>query len=258
MITTNYIIRKLRTSNVDYFTPRDLMSLFKLSPIQAYPILRRLKRGKLVAEVEKGKYFTLGLEPEKILSNPYFLANKILSPSYISFWTALNFYGLTEQVPFTVFIASTRKKPSVRFGKQNFKYVRIASRKFFGYERILYGDLPVLFADREKAILDSLDQPQYAGGISEIAKCLDNALRDKKIRVARLTGYAVRMGNKTLCSRLGYLLEKLGINNKPLKKHISRTFVLLDGQRKKSKVWDKQWMLNINITERQLFAGRES
>lgn len=257
-ISMSYIIEKLRTNNIYYVTPETLAGIFNLSHTKIYPLIKRLKRGKLVVEVEKGKYFLLGFEPEKVLSNPFYLANKIHFPSYISFWTALNYYGFTEQVPFTVFVAATVKRPQLRFNKYNFKYIKIAPHKFFGYEKINYGDLPMLFADPEKAIIDSLDQPQYAGGISEIAKCIENAYNDKAIRLNKLIGYAVKMKNKTLCSRLGFLLERLGVKNKSLIKHVSKSFVLLDANRPRSDVWNRQWRLNVNLTEQELSLWKET
>ncbi|MFQ6100827.1 MAG: hypothetical protein ACE5OS_06280 [Anaerolineae bacterium] len=82
---------------------------------QAYRLIARLKSEGLVDEVEKGKFLLLGLEPERVLSNPLFIASHLVAPAYVSYWSALHFYGFTEQVPLTTFVATTKKKRPVTF-----------------------------------------------------------------------------------------------------------------------------------------------
>ena len=72
----------------------------------------------------------------------------------------------------------------------------VQPRKLFGYRRQIVGELPVLIADEAKAIVDSLAEPRYAGGIAEVAKALQTALPE--IDVATLVDYANRMGDKSL------------------------------------------------------------
>lgn len=131
-----------------------------------------------------------------------------MNPSYVSYWPALHYYGLTEQVPRTVFVATTRKKRPVTFQTHHFRYVTLKPAKFFGYRRETVGDLPVVLADKEKALIDSLDQPRYAGGIAEVAHALVLAAPDLDVD---LLDYARRMADRSLASRLGHLLERQGI-----------------------------------------------
>jgi predicted transcriptional regulator of viral defense system len=202
------IIRQLRQRDLFYFTPSMLSDLFTLDLARVYRLVARLKEDGLIVEVEKGKYLLLGLEPERVLSNPLFIASHLVTPAYVSYWSALHFYGFTEQVPLTVFAATTKKKRPVSFHGFQFRFVTVQPGKFFGYRREMVGELPVLIADEAKAIVDSLDQPRYAGGITEVAKTLRTAL--ELVDVSTLVEYANRMGNKSLGSRLGYLLESLG------------------------------------------------
>ena len=95
---------------------------------------------------------------KRVLSNPLFIACHLVTPAYISYWSALHFYGLTEQVPLTTFVATTKKKRPVTFQGLRFRFVTVKAHKFFGYRRERIGDLPVLIADEAKAIVDSLDQ----------------------------------------------------------------------------------------------------
>lgn len=67
------------------------------------------------------------------------------------------------------------------------------------------GELDFLIADNEKAVIDSLDLPDNAGEMIEVAKAFYNA--SDKIDLNKLFKYATAMKNKSMCSRLGYLQE---------------------------------------------------
>lgn len=251
---SNYI-KSLLEQDRYYFTAQSFADQFALPKPKAYQTLLRLKRAGFIGEVEKGKYLTLGLQPERVLANPMFIATKIAHPAYVSFWSALHFYGFTEQVPRTLLIATTRRKTEVRFeGGYVFQYIHLKPTKFFGYHRERVDELAVLIADREKAIVDSLDQPRYAGGVLEISKCLANARRE--LDWEKLTDYANRFGSKSLGSRLGYLLSQLGIPAEGLV--ISESPVRLDASRPPTKVWDTRWRVNVNLPRRELKQWQES
>jgi predicted transcriptional regulator of viral defense system len=108
------IAQQLHQNDLFYFTPALLADLLNLGRRQTYRLIARLKDQGLVDEVEKGKYLLLGLEPERVLSNPLFIASHLVAPAYVSYWSALHYYGFTEQVPLTTFVATTKKKRAVQ------------------------------------------------------------------------------------------------------------------------------------------------
>jgi len=252
------VARQLRQSDLFYFTPSLLADLLSLNRRQAYRLIARLRAEELVAEVEKGKYLLLGLEPELVLSNPLYIASHLVAPAYVSYWSALHFYGFTEQVPLTTLVATTQKKRPVAYREFRFHFVTVKPQKFFGYRREWVGDLPVVVADEAKAIVDSLDLPQHAGGIGEVAKALRTAL--ETVDLSTLIEYANRMENKSLGSRLGYLLETFG---QPAEGLIhSAGPVKLDPARPRKAVGMpsthavSRWQVVVNVPEREI-ASRE-
>jgi predicted transcriptional regulator of viral defense system len=247
-LTPIYVARQLRQRDLFYFTPSLLADLFRLDRRRAYRLVAQLKKKALITEVEKGKYLLLGLEPERVLSNPLFIASHLVAPAYVSYWTALHFYGFTEQVPLTTFVATTKKKRPVRFQDYRFRFVTIRPGKFFGYRREMVGDLPTIVADEAKAIVDSLDLPDYAGGLGEIAKALRAAL--DIVDVDTLVQYTNRMGDRSLGSRLGYLLETLGQPAEGLIKSASP--VKLDVSGSRSGETDPRWQVIVNVPDRSL------
>lgn len=245
------VARRLRELELFYFSPASLAALLSLDKATAYRAVARLRAVGLAAEVEKGKYILLGLEPERVLSNSLFVASHLVAPAYISYWSALHFHGLTSQVPRTVFVATTKKKRPVTFRGQTFRYVTLRPRKLFGYCRETIGDLPALVADEAKAIVDSLDQPRYAGGLIEVGQALRNAL--PALDLDLLVDYAVRMEDRSLASRLGYLLDSFGHSVAGLP--ISQNPIALDPHRPAKGEIDPHWRVTINVPIDELAAS---
>jgi predicted transcriptional regulator of viral defense system len=247
VLSSIYVARRLRQGDLFYFTPSLLADLLGLTQRQTYRVIARLRADGLVDEVERGKYLLLGLEPEMVLSNPLYIASHLIAPAYVSYWSALHHYGFTEQVPLTTFVATTRKKRPVTYRGFRFQFVALKPHKFFGYRRERIGDLPALVADEAKAIVDSLDLPQHAGGIGEVAKALQTAL--ETVDVSTLIEYANRMGNKSLGSRLGYLLEFYGQPAEGLVRSVSP--VKLDPTRPRTGDTLTRWQVVVNSTEHE-------
>ena len=237
------ISRRLHEQEQFYFSPATLSAWLAVDRVTAYRLIARLRSSGLVTEVEKGKYLLLGLEPEHVLSNPFFIANQLVTPSYISYWSALHFHGFTTQVPREVFCATTKKKRPVTFRGQTFRYVTLHPRKFFGYRRETLGGLPVLIADEAKTIVDSLNQSRYAGGMLEVGQALHRALPELEVKL--LVEYAVRMEDKTLASRLGLWLEMFGQRVEGLP--VSPSPVALDPTRPRTGTTDARWKVIVNL-----------
>jgi predicted transcriptional regulator of viral defense system len=247
------VARQLHEQELYYVTPMLIADLFGVDRRRAYSLIARLQADGLVDEIERGKHLLLGLEPERVLSNPLFIGSQMVVPSYISYWSALHYYGLTEQVPRTTFVATTKKKQPVTYRDLHFQFVSVKPHKFFGYRRERLGDLPVVVADEAKAIVDSLDLPGYAGSIDEVARALHSSLEgsgSSRVDAGTLIEYANRMQNKTLNSRLGYLLELFGHAADGLAG--SDSPVKLDPSRHRAGPTVTRWQVVVNLPDRQI------
>ncbi|RPH61775.1 MAG: hypothetical protein EHM81_03580 [Chloroflexi bacterium] len=243
--------QKLLHYDLFAFSSRILADLFGLDKFQTSNLLQRMEQVGLVARIEQGKYVLLGLTPEKVLSNPLYIGSNLVIPSYVSYWSALHFYGLTEQAPREIFIACCRRKSELTFNEIKFKFITINPKLFFGYQRVLHAELPIVIADEAKAILDSLYLPQYAGGITEIAKALFIAAEERLLDFPTLIEYARRFESPSLSSRLGYLLELLGQPTQGLQEPTGP--VRLDPQNPDRGEYNARWKLYINSSLSDLF-----
>ena len=250
-ITPFSTARMLLERELFAFESHTLVALLGIDISRASHLLARMERDGLIARLERGKYVLIGLTPEQTLSNTLFLGNQFVTPSYVSFWSALHFHGFTEQVPRQVFLAVTRAKRPLTWRGTNFRFVHLQPHAFFGYRRETLGGLPVTVADEAKALVDSIFLPHYAGGVSEVAKALHNALQNKLVSADDLIDYARRLGNASLEARLGYLLEAL---NQPSDGLTPPTGpVRLDPRRPRGGDYDPRWRLYLNVPIEALF-----
>ena len=222
----------LKENQISVFKIKDLSLLLQIKKIKTYNLIKSLKRKGMIKSV--GKRFLAFKDV-----NEFILATGIRYPSYISFWSALNYYGFSDQMPKKIFLVTTKYTKEIN----NFKYIILSKNKFFGYTKI--GG--IIIAEKEKAIIDSLLFPKYSGGIKEIIKCMKVAL--KEININKLMDYAIRTENKAVLRRLGFILEsinyKKSLNN--IKNKIGKGYELLEPSFKKKNNFNKKWLLDINI-----------
>ena len=208
-------------------------------------MLSRWEDRGFVERIERGKYLIIPLESEKgrYTLHEFVIASHLVRPSAIAYWSALHYHGLTEQIPITVFVQTTarKKKNQLEVFGVDYRIVRVKPEKFFGFKREWIEEIQVTVTDREKTLVDCLDRPEYAGGIVEVAKALENASLDR----ATLSRYARQIGNNAVVRRLGYLSERMGIPlNLPLP--TSRNYLLLDPTMPRQGENDPRWRLVIN------------
>lgn len=224
---------ELRKKDLNVFKIRDICLLLKIKKTKAYNIIKALKKKKAIKPVGK-RFFALNN------ADDFIIATSVNHPSYISFWTALNYYGFSDQNPKKIFIATTKYSKDLN----NFKFITISKNRFFGYVQINN----LIIAEKEKAIIDSLLFPKYSGGIKEIETSIKKSI--DIINQNKLIEYAFRVKNKAVLRRLGFILEKINLNKKiiaRLNAKIGKGFELLDPSLEKKNNFNKKWLLDINI-----------
>jgi len=113
------------------------------------------KKKKWLIELRKGMYVINDLYFKEKLSLLY-LANQIYQPSYISLEYALSEYELIPEKVNVITSISTRKTSYFENDFGMFKYTKIKNNCFFGYRMIVIDVQKVLYATKEKALLDYL------------------------------------------------------------------------------------------------------
>ena len=253
------ILNEMARLGKDVFTIGEVKKATKLENGILKETLSLLVKHEWLIRLERGLYLIVPFEAGqdgKWTSDPFVLASRLISPYYISHWSAASYWGWTEQIPSTVFVAS----PSRKFSNEKtilnitFRFIKTSKNKFFGITEEWIANEKINFSNKEKTIVDILDKPNLCGGIKEVAKCIRNAFRESQINPQLLTDYISKTDNKVVFKRLGYISEVLGIFDQSWRTtwqgSISKGYSKLDPSIKKiEKKFNSKWNLIVNIAE---------
>ena len=214
------------------FTIGDLSRLLRKDEKYVRIVAYRLMKRGLIRQIEKGKY--------TVHDDAVQFASFIATPSYISFWTALSIYHLTEQIPVDVMVAVPRPKKAIDFYGQRITFTKI--RHFWGYTKLRLRDFDIFIAEKEKAVMDCMLAKNVP--FDEPAKVILTGELDYE----KLIEYAKKTKNAALAKRIGYLIEKKGIDASSLLGMADRAYIPLNWSVKKEGRKDFRWKLIINAS----------
>lgn len=147
----NFIAFQNRLALYPIFSLQDAR---KLSADFHYRQMDRWAKKGYIKKLRRGFYcFTNQIFDQNML---FHAANKMYAPSYISFESALKYYGLIPEEIFQVSSVSTRKTAKFETPQGNLSYRQLKPNLFWGYRLIPFGRRKILLAEPEKALLDYL------------------------------------------------------------------------------------------------------
>lgn len=219
-------------------------------------ILVNLKRKGWIEQLEKGKYILTSVLSSEAVDS-FLIGMKLVEPSSVAYGSALNHYGLTEQIQNVVYIQTTKRKTSRKILNVQYRFICVSSNKFFGLRKEWSGRNFYFITDLEKTILDCLDHPEYAGGFTETIKGF--YLSHEKLDKEKLWQYAFQLGNNTVIKRIGYLSEILELPGfesfrANAQKILLPKYTVLDPMSPKIGVHLHRWRLLLNLKEEEIKA----
>ena len=203
-------LTRLASQNQTIITIDDIQNAIDVPYDDAKKIANNLVHKRWLDRLKSGTYLIVPLaagETGEYTEHEFVIAAHLADPMYISYWTALNYHGLTEQVPLTVFAVTTEQVPPREIHGVTYTFVTLTEGKFFGYDPVAIDAQQVNVASVEKTLVDCADHPEYCGSIGELAKGLAAA----DLEQATLTEYLLRLGNGAAIKRIVYLADLLGI-----------------------------------------------
>ena len=252
----------LEEKGIAFFDFQTAKKILNISDSSVQNLLYRLKHKNRITELEKGKYV---LNPAKSgpggfwSENAFLVTHHLVKEYYLGFWSALSYWGFTEQLPQTVLAATPHRKKTVFYGGQKIQFIAIARKRFFGFVQQEAEGGVFRIASKEKAILDALTYPKYCGGLIEVTKALWNAKKDLNWQL--MLAYLDELDVGAVTRRLGYLLQVLEIQKtvqKKLKKRFNGFRWLDPSKAKTIKAYSKEWGLQLNLTLEELLSWRGS
>ncbi|MCR4327247.1 MAG: hypothetical protein NUV46_01555 [Nanoarchaeota archaeon] len=218
------ILKKLNGKSV--FNIQEMQRILDSSKEYTKIVLNRLvKRGE-IKRIKRNAY--------TIYSDPYIIATNLFYPSYLSFWSASNYKGHTEQILNTIQIATNKRQKNIVF--QNYKIEFIKIKNLFGYEKIKTEMGSLFVAEDEKLIIDAVENQTKLGNFDEVKKVIENSKIDK----IKLIRFLKRNSNQSTIKRVGYLIEKIKKIDLSKEFELDNNFVKLNkfsSTKKKNKKW---------------------
>lgn len=261
--TDSRLLTILSEEGHDIFTTQMAAKVLGQPSFDVRKRLHHLVQRRWLQRLEKGKYLIVplsaGMEGHHT-ENELIIASHLVSPYYISYWTALSYYGYTDQPSRTIYIATTKQKRPITINGLIYRFVQLQIHKFFGQAQVWIGEKRVNMVEKEKAIVDALDHPELSGGIIQVVKGLWRG-RDE-LDLNKLVDDALRMSNRAIAKRLGYLLQRLRLGTEQhfakLEKKLSAGYAVLDPLSPRQGRHDTKWLVIANVSEDELLDWRET
>jgi len=143
--------RFIREKSKQIFSPLDLQRYFKVNYDTARKFILRGINKNIYLKLKKGLYSLAETPP-----NNYLIANRLYEPSYISFDTALSYYGIIPETIYSITSATTKATRRFIVKGVEYTYKKLRTEFFTGYQAVKYQGETVLLAEPEKALADYL------------------------------------------------------------------------------------------------------
>lgn len=211
-----------------------------------------LKEKGWLERLKQGTYLLLPLaagESPVYTTHEFIIANALVDPMYVGYWSALNYHGLTEQMPRTVYLATPERADPCEIHGVTYRPVTVTEAKFFGYQPAVVDTTQVNVASIEKTLVDCADHPEFCGGIDELVKALKNAT-DTNCSWETVVEYLRRLGNGAATKRIVYLTDRLNIelpDRHALVEDFTTGYPLLDPTREATGTHDSTYQLQLNV-----------
>lgn len=138
-------------------------------------------------------------------TNPLAAGAVLASPYFYSFGTACTHYGFTEQVFSDVYLAGPEERRPETIRDKRYVFVHVPEPRFFGFEEVSVLGHAVQMATAERALLDAIDRPRYAGAIGEVSRIALRAA--SRVSWDALLELARKWNSSALVQRLGYFMD---------------------------------------------------
>jgi predicted transcriptional regulator of viral defense system len=256
------LVTTLHERNKVLFGIGEVKAITGLSEASARSFVRSLVDRGVVTRLKPGLFilvpFELGKETE-YMGHPWLVAKALAGGDdyYLSHGTAMEAHQMITQPQLVVYVSSPKPKRTRSIMGTEFRFVRSRKKQIFGIEeQWATKQEKVRVSDIDRTIIDGLKQPEYCGGITEVAKGL--WMQRDKVSPERLVEYAIRLNIGAVIRRLGYLLElyELGTDKtaKALTNRLTNTYVPLDPVLPSQGKHLHRWRLRLNVEPEEILS----
>ncbi len=204
---------------MDLYTEMAKHPVFSISDVNKYyynigsarSAVKRLLVKHKALKIRNDLYTCVSAEHGGPIANRFQIASSITATAYISHHTAMEYYGITDQVFYEVYVSSDTRFYDFEF--DGFTYHFIKSRLAEGIDSPMFSG-GVRVTDKERTLVDSLKDMDKISGAEEVISCISNL---SHINEKKLLHYLQAFDNQFLYQKTGFLLwnyrETLGLSD---------------------------------------------
>lgn len=173
--------------------------------------IKRMMKEKTVAKIRNNMYTCISGETGAPVANRFQIASHITPTSYVSHHTAMEYYGITDQIFYDVYVSSETSFRSFTFDGYTYRYV--ASKSSEGVEKPAFSG-GIAVTNIERTVVDCVKDMDKIAGIEEVVKNIESV---QWLQEKRVLKYLKLFQNQFLYQKMGYLLsehqEKMGLSD---------------------------------------------
>lgn len=224
--------------------------------------ISNLKLKWFIRNIKKWLYYIIPLE--NIQNNYYipdwkFFIQFIEWNPIISYWTALSYHDLSEQLfnKLIITVNNNIKQHHIKLAWIDFYLVKKLSNNDFWIQNIIVSNNYVKITDIERTILDCLDRPNLCMNIKEWIKAYYTAYHEWQLNFNKINNYLNYYNSKSKLIKILWYFSDLFWIKVPKtiynqrQKELKQNYVYLEKDTKKIKwqIYDKKWKIIINNNE---------
>ncbi len=257
-----HLVTELHERGKTLFSHKDVVNITGMQPQSARTFTASLVNRGIATRVQPGLFilvpFELGRERE-YLGNPFVIARELAQNHdyFISHASAMDIHRMLTQPRFVVYAVSPRSmRPRTLHGTE-FRFIKCRPSHFFGATTHWATKTEQVYvSDLERTVIDGLKQPEYCGGLTEVAGGL--LIRREDINPGKLVKYALRMDVGAVIRRLGFLLETYEMASaqqiNQLRTKLTPSYTLLDPLLPNEGKTMSRWRLRLNVESDELLG----
>ena len=173
--------------------------------------VKRMMKEKMVVKIRNNMYTCISGETGAPVANRFQIASHITPTSYVSHHTAMEYYGITDQVFYEVYVSSETSFRDFTFDGYTYRYV--VSKSSEGVEKPAFSG-GIAVTNMERTIVDCIKDMDKIAGIEEVVQNIESMGQMQEKRVLK---YLELFQNQFLYQKMGYLLsehqEKMGLTD---------------------------------------------
>ncbi len=178
---------------------------------QAKNLITKLVKNGWLVRIKNGLYAISDLSNRGFLSLSFYtVAGLLVKESYVSFESALQHYGMFDQLSGKIMSVSLKKFKTVLLSNTEYSFIKTKEKLFFGWQEAIIDNKTVRIAFAEKALIDIINFRKSKYAVDLVIEKLTEHKHD--LDFARLAEYLKEFSEATI-KTFGFIFDLLNIDS---------------------------------------------